>query len=162
MGVSFNIKISDKILKERGVNNFGAVQRRLDRDVLNYCEAFVPKDTGALIRSGDSGTVIGSGIICYTAPYARYQYYGVSSRGKRLNYRGGGLRGPYWFERMKVTYKYKLLKEAAILAGGKAQTKPQPKKQSSEEYINSLRLGKVIYTPITKQSQIDFFKKRSK
>lgn len=123
MGVSFNIKISEKLLKERGVADYGKVQRKLDRDVLDYCSSFVPKHTGALIRSGYSGTKIGSGTINYSSPYARYQYYGVSKNGKPLKYRGGGLRGSYWFARMKATHKYTLLKNAAILAGGKIETK---------------------------------------
>lgn len=120
MGISFNIKIPEKILRERNVDDFGIVQKKLDTDVLNYCQAYVPKKSGALIRSGFSGTKIGSGNITYSAPYARYQYYGKSKTGKPLHYSGGGLRGAYWFERMKSTSKYKLLVEAAILAGGKA------------------------------------------
>lgn len=120
MGVSFNIKLSEKLLSERGIENFGAVQKKLDRDVLEYCENFVPKDTGALIKSGQAGTKPGSGIIKYTAPYARYQYYGIAKSGKKIKYNGSGLRGSYWFERMKATHKYTLLKNAAVSSGGKA------------------------------------------
>ena len=118
MSVSFNIKVPDKILKERKVDDYGAVQRKLDHDVLLKCENYVPKRSGALIISGWRGTKIGSGIISYSAPYARYQYYGVSKKGKPLHYRGGGLRGSYWFLRMKSTLSYTLLYEATIKAGG--------------------------------------------
>ena len=123
MSVSFNIKVPYKILKERKVNDYGAVQRKLDHDVLSKCEMYVPKRSGALIRSGWNGTKIGSGIITYSAPYARYQYYGISKKGRPLHYRGGGLRGSYWFLRMKSTVSYTLLYEAAIKAGGIALPK---------------------------------------
>ena len=123
MSVSFNIKVPEKILKERKVRDYGAVQKKLDRDVLLKCESYVPKRSGALIRSGWKGTKIGSGIISYSAPYARYQYYGVSKTGKPLRYRGGGLRGSYWFARMKASSSYALLYEAAIKAGGKVLPK---------------------------------------
>ena len=120
MGISFNIKIPEKILKERNVTNYGAVQKKLDEDILTYCEPYVPKRSGALIQSGRQGTKTGSGIIVYSSPYARYQYYGKSKKGKSLNYKGGGQRGSYWFERMKSSNKYSLLQQAAIIAGGKA------------------------------------------
>ena len=141
MSVSFNIKIPEKILEERNVADFGKVQRTLDRDVLSYCESFVPKNTGALIRSGNSATRIGSGVITYSAPYARYQYYGVSKKKKKLKYKGGGLRGAYWFERMKATRKYTLLKDAAIAAGGKA---------CKEDKLNSVAAFKDIILSASK------------
>ncbi len=155
MAVSFTITIPEKLLRERGVENFGKVQRQLDSDVLNYAAEFVPKDTGNLINSGRAGTKIGSGIICYNAPYARMQYYGISKNGKKLKYRGGGKRGSHWFDRMKATHKYTLLKNAAILAGGGMSIRPV------EQYVNSLPLGK-IYMPMTKASQVSLFKKRWK
>jgi len=125
MGISFNIKIPEKILKERNVEDYGKVQKKLDKDVLAYCEPYVPKRSGALIISGRRGTKPGSGIIVYSSPYARYQYYGKSKKGKNLNYRGGGLRGSYWFDRMKASNQYTLLQQAAIAAGGKASSPSQ-------------------------------------
>lgn len=130
MGVSINIKMSELILKRRGIEDCGAVQRKLDSDVLNYCSEFVPRRSGALIKSGYKGTKIGSGVICYSSPYARYQYYGVSKKGKALHYRGGGQRGSFWFDRMKATKKYSLLRDAAIAAGAKAETKTTAKKNT--------------------------------
>ena len=65
-------------------------------------------DTAAdwyLIKSGQLGTVIGSGVLEYTAPYARRQYY--ENAGK-----SGGNRGKLWFERMKAKDKEDILKGA--------------------------------------------------
>lgn len=152
MSVSISIKIPEEILRKRGISDGGAVQKKLDADVLSYCAEFVPKKTGALIASGRSATQIGSGKICYGAPYARYQYYGVSKRGKKLTYRGGGRRGSYWFERMKATARYSLLKNAALLSGAKATEKTVPKDTSA-------RLRQ-LYSPLTKYANI--FKTRIK
>lgn len=153
MSVRFNIKIAEKILRERGISEGGKVQQRLDSDVLAYCEEFVPKDSGELIASGRRGTKKGSGSICYTAPYAAYQYYGVSKNGKKLNYRGGGRRGAYWFERMKATSRYTLLKNAALAAGARAEEKTAAQKLS-------IPLWQRIYSPLTKQAQLKYFKAR--
>ena len=110
MGVSINIKMSETILKRRGVKDCGAVQRKLDSDVLNYCSSFVPRKSGALINSGYKGTKIGSGVICYSSPYARYQYYGkvmvgpapktVTDKDLQYTKSKNPLAGPFWDRRM--------------------------------------------------------------
>ncbi len=83
---------------------FKAAQRVVDSAVTEYCKAYVPHDTGALMASGDSGTVPGSGLVQYTAPYARAVYYtpqGLKSSASQ--------RGPFWFERMKAAHKQEIL-----------------------------------------------------
>ncbi len=86
--------------------NFGKAQRYIDSEVLRYCSPLVPFQTGMLEKSGTLGTVIGSGVVQYIAPYAAQQYYDTAtSRSYDAN------RGAKWFERMKVAYK------ADILAG---------------------------------------------
>ncbi len=96
--------------------NFGAVrtesfsraQKFVDSEVLRYCSALVPFQTGMLDKSGKLGTVIGSGLVQYIAPYAAVQYYNTAeSRPYDAN------RGGKWFERMKVAHK------ADILAGAR-------------------------------------------
>lgn len=116
--VSFTIQAPADILKKKGLEAHGKVQRYIDQSALSYAEPFVPKRSGRLIASGRSATKIGSGVICYGAPYARYQYYGVSRSGKSLRYHGGGSRGAYWFERMKAVYLSRILAGAAQIAGG--------------------------------------------
>lgn len=89
-----------------------SAQEYLDSEVLRDCEPYVPFRTGVLVFSGTLGTKIGSGLVSWTTPYARYQYYGkvmVPSpfgggkilTNRNLKYHGGGKRGAFWFERAK-------------------------------------------------------------
>ena len=57
---------------------FQRAQRFLDSEVLRCSAPYVPMRSGALMRSGTNGTVLGSGQVKYNAPYARIQYYGLS------------------------------------------------------------------------------------
>lgn len=85
-------------------------QRFIDSEILRRCEPLVPFKLGGLKKSGITGTRIGSGVIRYTAPYARYQYY----KG-----RVSVTRGRKWFRRMKSEQGQALLKAAQkILDGG--------------------------------------------
>lgn len=74
----------------------------LDSEVLRDSEPYVPKRTGNLILSGNTGTVIGSGKVVYNAPYARKVYYARStdySEGKNPK------ACAQWFEAAKATKK---------------------------------------------------------
>lgn len=68
-----------------------------DKKTWEACEPFTPKKTGALIQSGKLGSVFGTGILKWVAPYATYQYYLKREPSP-------GLRGPFWFQRMKELY----------------------------------------------------------
>ncbi len=72
----------------------------------------VPKDTGALIESGNINTKIGSGQLEYRTPYARRWYY------MPAHFQGAPERGNYWFERMKQQHKQQILKGAQKIANG--------------------------------------------
>ena len=74
-----------------------------------------------LIDSGITHTNIGSGKVRYVTPYAKYQYYGISKNGHALKYRGGGMRGKQWFERMKADHLRDILSGAAREAGADAK-----------------------------------------
>ena len=78
---------------------FKQAQKIVDSEVLRRCDPLIPMDTGMLKKSGILGTVVGSGEVIYQAPYARNQYYTNSGNG---NHNKSGLRGPFWFERMKA------------------------------------------------------------
>ena len=104
-------------------------QEWLDSEVLHDCEPFMPFLTGVLIFTGISGTKVGSGTVSWTAPYARYQYYGKvmipSPFGggkiltdRNLQYHGGGKRGAFWFERAKEVHKDRWIRGAAAIAAG--------------------------------------------
>ena len=88
---SFSNRIN-KAMKEK--------QKIIDSEVLRLCGPIVPHRTGTLERSGIAGTVIGSGQIQYSAPYARAQYYNTAASRSYDPRRGGK-----WFERMKMANK---------------------------------------------------------
>lgn len=103
-----------EILRKRGLEPSGRVQRAVDQEVLRLCEPYVPHDSGALVRSGTIHTKIGSGGVVYRTPYARRWYY------RPAHFKGAPKRGNYWFERMKREGgRNKLLKVAAQVAGAK-------------------------------------------
>lgn len=82
-------------------------QRIVDSETLRLMDPMTPMRTGAMIRSATLGTVIGSGEIKYTAPYARRQYY-TNKGGSPGHPQAGRL----WFERFKTAHKETVLKKA--------------------------------------------------
>lgn len=118
--ISITVKAPKEIIEGRGLGTDGEVQKLIDSEVLKRCEPYVPKRSGALIRSGARATKIGSGTVTYDESYAAYQYYGVSANGKALKYNGAPMRGSFWFERMKAVHYDSILKLAADKAGGSA------------------------------------------
>ena len=90
---------------------FSKAQEFIDSECLRYCDPLTPRRTGYLIKSGQLGTVIGSGEMNYLAPYARRQYYENSGS-------GGGKRGKLWFERMKAAKKETIKKGVANVVKG--------------------------------------------
>lgn len=114
----FTIKPTEQLLKERGLNKGGKVQKFVDSECIRRMQPYTPFQTGNLIRSVILGTVIGSGILRYIAPYARKVYYDNAGRGKEGT-SNGGLRGRKWFERMKTVWKETILRAAAKLSGAK-------------------------------------------
>ena len=110
------------ILKKRGLEEFGRVQRYVDSEVIRLMEDYTPKDNGALIGSADLLTKIGSGKVVQggeTAPYARKWYYYEDPYGsKGVRWTGGAPRGSYWFERMKDNGGKKAILQGAIRESG--------------------------------------------
>jgi len=92
---------------------FTRAQKFIDSEVLRFCSARVPFQTGMLDKSGILGTVIGSGEVSYVAPYAAPQYYKFgTSRPYDAN------RGGMWFERGKAAERGRILDGARRIAGG--------------------------------------------
>lgn len=113
---SLEIKSAMQIIRERGIERNGPVQKAVDSEVLRLCAPYVPHDSGDLIRSGQVHTHIGSGLVVYKTPYARRWYY------RPARFKGAPKRGNYWFERMKNEGgKGKILRVAARIA--KAEVK---------------------------------------
>lgn len=108
---TFTVNDINKLLRNRGLEEKGKVQRYIDSEVLRLTDPYVPFLDGGLKSSGIRATTLGSGRVRYNTPYARRQYY---------ENKGNGLRGKQWFERMKADRKQEILKGAAAVAGGKA------------------------------------------
>lgn len=97
---SINKSTPDKINK---------AQKYIDSEILRRSDPLVPFDTGMLKKSGITGTKIGTGVIEYTAPYAKKQYF----KG-----RATGQRGRYWVRRMWTSEKPDILGNAQKIING--------------------------------------------
>ncbi len=103
----------DPNFKQRAEKNFEQAQKYVDSEVLRHSDPYVPKLSGDLKKSGIEGTVLGSGEVEYTAIYAEQQYYTNAGRGEEGQAASGGvrgLRGKFWFERMKADHKDEILR----------------------------------------------------
>lgn len=121
-----------------GRNNteyFERVQKFIDSECIRLMTQYTPMQNNMLQKSVTLGTRIGSGIIFYNSPYARYQYYGklmVSSVTGSAWARNGetkvitGIDLIYskrqhpnaqkrWFETMKTNHKKQILRGAAAM-----------------------------------------------
>lgn len=81
----------------------GPIQMYIDSTVINGVEPYVPFKIGTLTKSGILHSKIGQGKIIWRTPYARYLWYGKSSRGKDLvfNQKRHPLAGKFWALRYK-------------------------------------------------------------
>jgi len=93
---------------------YSAAQKFVDSEVLKDCDKLVPYRTGMLRLSGVLGTVVGSGLVQWIAPYASYQYY----LRRKTQSETGPQRGSFWFERAKAVHKQRWIAGARKLAGG--------------------------------------------
>lgn len=101
MASKFIIKPTQQILKERGLEKGGKVQKYIDSEVIRLMSPYTPKMDGTLIDSAEKLTEIGSGEIRQggaLAPYGRKWYY---TEAKFTGANNTPSRGTYWFERMK-------------------------------------------------------------
>lgn len=105
---------TEQMLKNRGLQDGGAVQKYIDTECLRLTNEKMPKDTGALIEDSQTHTIIGSGTLRYRTVYARRLYYHPE-----YDFQGAPERGAYAFERMKQQYKDQILAGAQGIADGK-------------------------------------------
>lgn len=104
---------------------YNQAQSFVDSEVLRLCDPLTPMRSKAVILSGTLATDVGSGLVQYNAPYARYHYYGklmVGPAPKKLTeidltYEGAPQRGAFWFERMKANDAKAILKGAGKIVG---------------------------------------------
>lgn len=92
---------------------YSKAQRYVDSEVLRLSTPLIPIRTSMLIKSGQLGTVPGSGLVRWIAPYARNQYYDTAES-RPYDPR----RGAYWFERMKAIHGTQIVNGAKRMAGG--------------------------------------------
>ena len=94
--VKFTINSNNDLLKKRGLENKGRVQKYIDKEVIRLMTPYTPKESGELIRSATRLTDIGSGLVRQggkSAPYGRRWYY------EQARFNGAPMRGNYWFKR---------------------------------------------------------------
>lgn len=104
---------------QRFVPKYERAQKFLDSEVLRGSAPYVPMSSSAtkgnLMKSGNTGTVIGSGKIIYNAPYAKKCYYGLHMKFNKNEH-------PYacaqWFEAAKAVNKTKWINGAESIIKG--------------------------------------------
>lgn len=98
----------------------GPLQQYIDSTVLNGVEPYIPMKIGTTTKSGILHSRIGYGKLIWRTPYARYIWYGKSSRGNDLNYNQSRhpLAGKMWALRYKADH----LNELRIMVAKKAST----------------------------------------
>lgn len=130
-----DIKATDLMLKERGLQDGGPVQQTIDTEVMRYMSPYMPRrQAGELEHLMVLATVIGSGQIDIPGPYAHYLHEGIlyvsketgSAWAKRneikiptnkeLTYAGAPMRGKKFFDRMKADHKDDILEAAQKVA----------------------------------------------
>lgn len=130
-----DIKATDLMLKERGLQEGGPVQQTIDTEVMRYMSPYMPRrQAGELEHLMVLATVIGSGQIDIPGPYAHYLHEGIlyvsPSTGsawakrneikiptnKELTYAGAPMRGKKFFDRMKADHKDDILEAAQKVA----------------------------------------------
>lgn len=135
MTVGFTMADAGDVLRRRGLDINGRVQKLFTAECARFMEPYVPVRSHMLRRV----KTVGNDSIVYKQPYARYQYFGklmVSSitgsayarygetkvlTNADLVYHGGGLAGAYWDRRMWADKKHTILREIAREAGGEAE-----------------------------------------
>lgn len=130
-----DIKPTAELLRSRGLQPGGAVQKVVDSETMRYMSDYMPRrQAGSLEHLMVMATVIGSGQIDIPGPYAHYLHEGILfvspttgsawakknevkvSTGKALNYTGAPMRGKKFFDRMKADHKDDILKAAKAMA----------------------------------------------
>lgn len=96
------------ILANLGLEPNGKVQKYFTKRCADHMDKYVPMDKGNLREYKINGN-----LIIYEVPYARYQYYGVSKTGKKLNYNTDKhrLATSYWDKKMVTNEMDDIVKE---------------------------------------------------
>lgn len=98
--MKYKLIIHTDLVVSRFHPRYVAAQKFLDSEVLRDSAPYVPMRSGDLMKSGNSGTIIGSGQVVYIAPYARRQYYGLDFNFSKDKHPQACAQ---WFEKAKAT-----------------------------------------------------------
>lgn len=132
------MKPTAEMIKSHGLGEGGEIQKFVDSECKRVMEPYTPMISGMMIDSVEVGTVIGSGVIEYTSPYARFQYYGnvmiyeptgstwAPLGGKKVvtdkklvhNTSRHPKAGPLWFDRSMADHKEEIRQGAQDIANG--------------------------------------------
>ncbi|WP_455715335.1 minor capsid protein [Anaerosporobacter sp.] len=131
-----DMKPTAEMLKSHGLGEGGEIQKYVDSECLRVMAPYTPMLNGMMEKSATTGTVIGSGVIEYNSPYARFQYYGkvmiyeptgstwapfggkkvVTDKNLVHNKSRHPQSGPKWFDRAMQDHKQEILKGAQDIA----------------------------------------------
>ena len=134
MRIDVKLDSNDAMLKRRGLNLSGRVQRLMTTECARQMDPYVPMRQGTLKNT----RFIGPDYVLYRGPYAHYQYVGKLMVGvktgsayaksgepkkyvsppKDLQYHGAPKRGPYWDKRMWADKGKQITVKIAKAAGG--------------------------------------------
>ena len=113
--MSARLELHTGSILQRFGKKFQKAQIGLDNEVLKDCEPYVPFQSGALARSGVSGTKPGTGRIVYNSPYAAKQYYRFPIKTKDHHPQAS----MQWFEKAKAVNQPKWAKGVNRIVTGK-------------------------------------------
>lgn len=99
-----------RVLRDKGLDGGGAVQRFHTANVMRRMEKYMPKVSGMTIKSMINQTDTSKPYIIIDTPYAKYLYYGkvmvgkapkkVTDRSLAYNTAKNALAGPLWDRRL--------------------------------------------------------------
>ena len=134
-GITFDIKPTAELLRSRGLQPCGPVQKVIDSETMRYMGDYMPRrQAGELEHKMVTATIVGSGEVKIDGPFAHYLHEGIlyvdSVTGsawsrkddtkvptdKELTYAGAPMRGKKFFDRMKTDHKVDILKAAQAAA----------------------------------------------
>lgn len=129
--VKMELKATSDILKSKGLQPSGTVQKVIDSECMRYMSDYIPRrQAGQLEHLMVTSTVVGSGEIDIPGPFAHYLHEGIlyvspttgSAWAKKdetkvptsreLQYTGAPMRGKKFFDRMKADHREDILQAA--------------------------------------------------
>lgn len=113
--ITVNMKSVDRILKEKGLQRGGDVQRFHTANVIKRIQKYMPYRSSALIKLMIAQSPVSEPFVRIDAPQARYLYYGKAMEGKapktvtdrdlRYTTTKNPQAGPFWDRRLLAAEK---------------------------------------------------------